>query len=187
MLLIAHDTVTCTMPGANVPSDRVALRSLPAGSPPQPAMPLLRAFLIAGVCPTFAAAPLFTHHLPLITRHCTSNRYSQLIRNRPNPLTTNEKTFSNRYDSSNSHSRAAVDSSLVSHPSPLPHPISIRFKFALGGTGMPAEGGRSRLCALFLRQISASAQRPQTIPRRRLGLSAVARLRPCLPGWWCRL
>ena len=44
-----------------------------------PSFPAPNAFLIAGVCPTFAAAPLFTHHLSLITRHCISNRYTKLL------------------------------------------------------------------------------------------------------------
>ena len=44
-----------------------------------PSVPTPNAFLIAGVCPAFAAAPLFTHHLSLITRHCISNRYTKLL------------------------------------------------------------------------------------------------------------
>src|SRR5271163_4176718 len=46
MLLLTHDTGACPLPGAEVPSRRVGLRSLPAGNPQQPASPPLRAFLI---------------------------------------------------------------------------------------------------------------------------------------------
>ena len=76
------------------------------------------AILIAGVGPVFspAAAPRI------------SNRYTQIIRKRPNPLTTNEKTFSNRYDLSHFHVCAALHPSLVTHHSSPPHLISIRYK-----------------------------------------------------------
>ncbi len=47
MLLLAHNTSACPLPGAMVPSQRVALSSLPSGSPRRPAIPPLRALLIA--------------------------------------------------------------------------------------------------------------------------------------------
>ena len=57
-----------------------------------------------------------------------SNRYTLPIKIRPNPLTTNEKTFSNRYDSFQIHIRAAPHPLLVTDHSSLPHLISIRYK-----------------------------------------------------------
>ena len=83
-----------------------------------PSVPSPNAFLIASICPTF-----FARAAP-----STSNRYTYPIRNRSNPLTTNEKTFSNRYDSSHLHARAAPHPSLVTDHTSPPHLISIRYK-----------------------------------------------------------
>src|SRR5271170_7627045 len=69
-----------------------------------PSAPTPNAFLIAQYLPHF----LFARAAPSI-----SNRYSYPIKIRPNPLTTNEKTFSNRYDSFHIHIRAALHPSLV--------------------------------------------------------------------------
>ena len=75
-----------------------------------PSVPTPNAFLIAGVCATFspAAAPLFTHHLSLITCHClTHHRLTSFLfdTNKPHkiiilvslPMKTKEKQFSIRY------------------------------------------------------------------------------------------
>ena len=75
-----------------------------------PSVPTPNAFLIAGVCATFspAAAPLFTHHLSLITYHClTHHRLTSFLfdTNKPHKIIilmrtlmkTKENRFSIRY------------------------------------------------------------------------------------------
>src|SRR5277367_6422505 len=122
MLLLTHDTGACPLPGAEVPSRRVGLRSLPAGNPQQPASPPLRAFLIG------------TANLLEID------------------LTRSQQTR----------------------------------KHFLIGTNLPFVA-QAILPVLFgsrWRQRLRTAP-PRITPRRRLGLSAGARLPPCLPGWWC--
>ena len=92
-------------------------------------------FLIATIRPTFASVPLFTHHSSLITSH----RLTSILfdTNKPNKIIilmrTLMKTKENRF--------------------------SIRYKFALRGTGPLAEGGRFRLCA-SLRTPQARVHRP---------------------------
>jgi hypothetical protein len=82
------------------------------------------AFLIATICPTFTPAPLSTHHSSLIPRHCLPSFLFDT--NKPNktiiivslPLKTKEKQF------------------------------SIRYKWSLRGTGLPAAAGHLA-CAPF--------------------------------------
>ena len=75
-----------------------------------PSISIPNAVLIAGVCATFspAAAPLFTHHLSLITYHClTHHRLTSFLfdTNKPHkiiilvslPMKTKEKQLSIRY------------------------------------------------------------------------------------------
>ena len=77
-------------------------------------------FLIATICPTLFLAR---------ASPSTSNRHTSPIRNRANPLTTNEKRFSNRYYLSHFFlARAAPRPSVVTHHSSLAHIISIRYK-----------------------------------------------------------
>ena len=181
MLLFAHNTGACPLPGAMVPSRRVPLSSSPVGSPLQPAIPLLRAlpiagekilkteltpsastprvFLIAGVCRTFAAAPLSTHHLLLITRHCISNRYTKLLEIEltrsqqtrkhflitticptftPAPHPTHHSSLTTR----DSLTQFLFDTNEV-HKIVVPMKtkekrVSIRYKWALGSMGDPA-------------------------------------------------
>jgi hypothetical protein len=103
-----------------------------------------------------------------------SNRYSQIIRNRPNSFSANTKCISNRYNWSNSHSRAALHSSLVANAchrltsflfdTNKPRKIiilvslplktkekqfSIRYKWRLRGTGLPAAAGHLACASWF--------------------------------------
>src|SRR5271170_1717497 len=77
-----------------------------------PSAPTPNAFLIAQYLPHF----LFARAAP-----STSNRYSYPIKIRPNPFTTNEKTFSNRYDSFHIHFRATHHPLLLTDHSSLPN------------------------------------------------------------------
>jgi hypothetical protein len=78
--------------------------------------------------------PLVTDHDSPITTHQSRifNRYPN-IRNQANPLTTNEKTFSNRYffwqfgACPPRRACAAPRPSLATHHLSLPHLISIRY------------------------------------------------------------
>jgi hypothetical protein len=135
--------------------------------------------------PALHHSPVTTHQLRISNRWylphfffarvttSTSNRYTYPIKNRPNSLSANTKCISNRYDSSNSHLRAALQSSLVANAchrltpflfatnkprkiiillsSPMKtkeKQLSIRYKWSLRGTGLPAAEGHLA-CALW--------------------------------------
>ena len=149
-----------------------------------PSVPSPNAFLIAGDFPPFSPAATPRN----------SNRLHQPIRNRSNPFTTNEKRFSNRYYLPHFFlpaPRFTHHLSLVTHRcltsflfdtngthkivAPLKtkeKQVSIRYKFALRGTGLPAEGGQSCLCAIL--------QTPRT-PAQQRNFKAHSRALSCAP------
>src|SRR5271155_1904244 len=67
--------------------------------------------------------------LPLFSPRVATqvNRYP-IIRYRPNPLTTNEKTFSNHYKFGPLSALRAPNAPLLTVNPALPNPISIRYK-----------------------------------------------------------
>ena len=102
-------------------------------------------FLIGTICPTFSSpAPRFTHHLSLVTHRCLTSFL---------------------FDTNGTHK-------IVAPLKTKEKQVSIRYKFALRGTGLPAEGGQSCLCAIL--------QTPRT-PAQQRNFKAHSRALSCAP------
>src|SRR5271170_915778 len=140
MLLLTHHPAACPLPGAEVPSRRVGLRSLPAGNPQQPASPPLRAFLIG-------IASLLEIDL---TRSQQTRKHFLIGTIRPTLTSAPHRarhqashTAPFLFDTNESHEIFVLMKTKEKR-------VSIRYKFAVRGTGNLA-------CALWFSLASAPA------------------------------